>query len=60
MSNNNSVNLRNVRDITANSITLLTDDNLVENIYEIFDASATNNPGNVKNRALQWKGIILF
>ena len=36
MSNNNSVNLRNVREITANSINLLTDDNLVENIYDIF------------------------
>ncbi len=30
MSNNNSVNLRNVREIMANLISLLIDDNLVD------------------------------
>ena len=36
MSSNNSLNLRNTREITANSINLLTDDNLIENIFDIF------------------------
>ena len=36
MSSNNTLNLRNTREITANSISILTDDNLIENIFDIF------------------------
>ncbi len=35
MSNSNRANLQNILDITANSINLLTDDNLEGNMYDI-------------------------
>ncbi len=35
MSNNNSVNLRSVREITVTSINLIIHDNLVKNMYDI-------------------------
>ncbi len=36
MSSNNSLNLRNTKEITANSISILTNDDLSENIFDIF------------------------
>ncbi len=36
MSNNNSFNLRNKREITANRISMFTDDNLIENTFDMF------------------------
>ncbi len=35
MSSNNSLNLRNTREITANGIGILTDDDLIEHIFDL-------------------------